>query len=262
MELINKTLGQVLHDAAVVMGEREMIKYTLHDYRRTWKEFDEETDQIARAFMAMGIEKGDHVAIWAANIPEWILTLYACAKTGAVLVTVNTAYKVFELEYLLRQSDTKMLVMGKGARDASYPEITYELCPTLRTSRVGEFCDVALPRLETVVYCGEEDEPGMLNFKRFYDIANTVSVEELNERKASLSPDDVVNMQYTSGTTGFPKGVMLTHKNIINNVKSIGDCMNSSDKDKLCITVPFFHCFGLVLALMAGANAQYRHSAH
>lgn len=251
MELINKTLGQVLHDAAVVMGEREMIKYTLHDYRRTWKEFDEETDQIARAFMAMGIEKGDHVAIWAANIPEWILTLYACAKTGAVLVTVNTAYKVFELEYLLRQSDTKMLVMGKGAKDASYPEITYELCPTLRTSRVGEFCDVALPRLETVVYCGEEDEPGMLNFKRFYDIANTVSVEELNERKASLSPDDVVNMQYTSGTTGFPKGVMLTHKNIINNGKSIGDCMNFSDKDKLCITVPFFHCFGLVLALMA-----------
>lgn len=251
MELINKTLGQVLHEAAEAMGDKEMIKYTLRDYRRTWREFDEESDTIAKAFIAMGVEKGDHVAIWANNIPEWILTLHACGKTGAVLVTVNTAYKVFELEYLLRQSDTKMLIMGESYKDAYYPDIVNELCPSLKTSRIGELCDVKLPRLETVVYCGEGDKPGMLNFKRFYDIANTISDEELDRRKASLSPDDVINMQYTSGTTGFPKGVMLTHKNIINNGRCIGDCMKLSDKDRLCITVPFFHCFGLVLAQMA-----------
>ncbi|MEA4911463.1 MAG: AMP-binding protein [Oscillospiraceae bacterium] len=251
MELMNKTLGGVLHEAAQRMGDAEMIKYTLRDYRRTWREFDEESDLIARAFMALGVDKGDHVAIWANNIPEWILTLYACAKTGAVLVTVNTAYKVFELEYLLRQSDSKLLVMGEGYKDSSYPAIVYELCPSMRASRIGEFVDVGLPRFETCIYCGTGDQPGMLNFKRLYDIAETVSPDALARRQATLSPDDVVNMQYTSGTTGFPKGVMLTHKNILNNGRSIGDCMKLTEKDKLCITVPFFHCFGLVLAMMA-----------
>ncbi len=250
MELINKTLGQVLHEKAQLMGDRQMIKYTDRDYTRTWREFDEETDLVARAFIAMGVEKGDHIAIWAGNIPQWIITLYAAAKIGAVLVTVNTAYKIFELEYLLRQSDTKVLVMDKKYRDTDYAEIVTELCPTLRDYRVGEYCDAALPFLDTVITCGSE-HTGMLSFERLYDIGETVPEAVLIQRQTEFDADDVVNMQYTSGTTGFPKGVMLTHKNIINNGWFIGECMKFTSDDRLCITVPFFHCFGLVLAMMA-----------
>ncbi len=250
-ELWDITLGEMMKESAAFAGDREMIKYTDRDYRRTYAEFDRETDLVARAFMALGIEKGDHIAVWATNIPEWIISLYAAAKVGAVLVTVNTSYKIFEIEYLLRQSDTKMLIMNKGFKDADYTAIINELCPSLKESRIGGFVDPMLPRLEFVVLCDENEKPGMLNFQRLYDIGQSVSQQELEMRMASLKSDDIVNMQYTSGTTGFPKGVMLTHKNIINNGRFIGDCMKFSEEDRLCIQVPFFHCFGLVLALMA-----------
>ena len=245
------TLGGMMKESAEFMGGHEMIKYTDRDYTRSYAEFDRETDLIARAFMALGIEKGDHIAVWATNIPEWIISLYAAAKAGAVLVTVNTSYKIFEMEYLLRQSDTKMLIMNKGFKDVDYPAVINELCPSLKTSRIGDFVDPMLPRLELVVLADEIERPGMLSFERLYDIGQSVPQFELEQRMASLNADEIVNMQYTSGTTGFPKGVMLTHKNIINNGRFIGDCMKFTQNDRLCIQVPFFHCFGLVLGMMA-----------
>jgi len=251
-ELMKDTVGGLLEKVARQYPDDEAVKYTDRDYRRTWREFDEECDKIARGFMALGIKKGDHVAIWATNTPAWILTLFASAKIGAILVTVNTSYKVFEAEYLLRQSDSKLLVMIDGFKDSNYVEIINELCPTLKDSPRGELHSQRLPFLKTVVFAGNGDCPnGMVAWDELFTYADAVSHESYRALSDSLHCDEVVNMQYTSGTTGFPKGVMLTHSNILNNGKTIGDGMNFTHDDKLCITVPFFHCFGLVLALMA-----------
>lgn len=251
-EFIHKTLGQVLEQLAQDYPQRNAVTYTDRDYKRSWKEFNEECDVIAKAFLALGIKKGDHIAIWATNVPQWLLTFFAAAKMGGVLVTVNTNYKVFELEYLLRQSDTNLLVMIDGTKNNDYVESINKLCPTLKTSRPGELNNPMLPCLKTVVYAGKGECPaGMVNWNDLYSLAESYPDAAYRELTAGLDCQDVVNMQYTSGTTGFPKGVMLTHFNILNNGKAIGDGMNFSKEDRLCITVPFFHCFGMVLGLMA-----------
>lgn len=250
-ELWSVTVGDLLEKVAEKYPDRQAIKYIDRDYFRTWKTFNEEVDEIAKGFMSIGVKKGDKVAIWATNVPEWLLTLFACTKIGAVLVTVNTAYKVFELEYLLRQSDTSVLVMTHGYKDSNYIEIVNELCPEIKEQTPNELKIPTLPFLRSVILKGSEAPAGMMPWDELYRRAESVSDEELAARKKEQDPHDVINMQYTSGTTGFPKGVMLTHYNIVNNGKSIGDCMKFSHEDKLCIPVPFFHCFGLVLAVMA-----------
>ena len=250
MEFINKTIGEVLDDLAKNQTDDWAVRYTDRPYKRTWKELNDEAELVARGLMSLGIRKGDHVAIWATNTPEWILTLFASAKIGAVLVTVNTNFKIFELEYLLRQSDTKLLVMMGGFKNNDYVATVNELLPELRNTS-GDIESDSLPFLKRVVFAGNETPAGMLNFEDLKVLGNDFPVEIFEENKKTLSPHDVVNMQYTSGTTGFPKGVMLTHYNILNNGKTIGDGMKFTKDDRLCITVPFFHCFGLVLAMMA-----------
>ncbi len=250
-ELLDITLGGMLEKVASEHPDSLALKYTDRDYCRTYKELNEEVDRVAKGMLAMGIKKGDHIAIWATNIPEWQISLYAAAKIGCVYVTVNTAYKVFELEYLLEQSDTTALIMAGGFKDANYIEIVNDLFPNLKDSDKANFHSDKLPFLKYLIYCGEEKIPGMYNYNELYDLAEKTSDEEYFAIKSSIKPDDVTNMQYTSGTTGFPKGVMLTHKNIINNGKCIGDGMKFTENDKLCVCVPFFHCFGLVLATMA-----------
>ena len=245
------TVGNLLSEVAKKYPNDNAITYTDRDYKRTWKEFNEEVEKVAKNFLRIGVRKGDHVAIWATNTPEWLLTLFASAKIGAVLVTVNTNYKVFELEYLLRQSDTKVLVMNEGFKDADYIQIINELCPKLKDSEPNNYCDDSLPFLKSVIVSGDKTPAGMMNFS---ELTKDVSEEYdimFDEIVKSLDPHDVVNMQYTSGTTGFPKGVMLTHYNIVNNGRCIGDNMKFTHQDRLCIVVPFFHCFGLVLAIMA-----------
>lgn len=250
MEFINKTIGEVLDDLAKNQTDDWAVRYTDRPYKRTWKELNDEAELIARGLMSLGIRKGDHVAIWATNTPEWILTLFASAKIGAVLVTVNTNFKIFELEYLLRQSDTKLLVMMGGFKNNDYVATVNELLPELRNTS-GDIDSDSLPFLKRIVFAGNETPAGMLNFEDLKVLGNDFPVEVFEKNKKTLSPHDVVNMQYTSGTTGFPKGVMLTHYNILNNGKTIGDGMKFTKDDRLCITVPFFHCFGLVLAMMA-----------
>ena len=249
--LWEKTIGQQLEEVAALYPDDEAVKYTDRDYRRTWKEFSDEVDVIARGFLSMGIKKGDHIAIWATNVPEWMLTFFACVKIGAILVTVNTAYKVFELEYLLSQSDSKILVMIDKWKKSDYVEIVNQLIPTLKDQDPENLDVPELPFLKNIFFAGEGTPAGMINFRELYKRAESVSYEDFRKAFDSCSPDDVANMQYTSGTTGFPKGVMLTHKNILNNGRFIGDCMKFTHADKLCITVPFFHCFGMVLAMMA-----------
>ena len=249
--LIDCTFPQVLDRVVKEFPDQIAFRYTTLDYTRTYTEFRDEADVVARALMAVGVKKGDHVAVWATNVPEWYLTFWATVKIGAVLVTVNTAYKIHEAEYLLKQSDTHTLVLIKGYRDSDYAGIINELCPELKTLKKGErLHSKRLPFLRNVITVGFE-QPGSLTYAEFMDGAKTVSKEELAVLANAVDVHDVCNMQYTSGTTGFPKGVMLTHYNVVNNGKCIGDRMDLSTADRMMIQVPMFHCFGMVLAMTA-----------
>ncbi len=253
MEMIEKTLGKMLDDLAANYPNSVAIKYTTREYQKTWSELNERCNAVAKGLLSLGIKKDDKVAIWATNVPEWYEILFASAKIGAILVTVNTNYKEFELEYLLKQSDTKMLVMIDGVKNNSYVDTIDKLLPEFRNSKKGDVDNQKFPFLKKIVYCGTGNSTprGFMNFEDIAKAGVNVTDEELNAVMDALDCHDVINMQYTSGTTGFPKGVMLTHYNIINNGKSIGDGMKFTNKDKLLITVPMFHCFGLVLGLMS-----------
>ena len=253
MEMIERTLGGMLDDLAANYSNSVAIKYTTREYQKTWSELNERCNAVAKGLLSLGIKKDDKVAIWATNVPEWYEILFASAKIGAILVTVNTNYKEFELEYLLKQSDTKMLVMIDGVKNNSYVDTIDKLLPEFRNSKKGDVDNQKFPFLKKIVYCGTGNSTprGFMNFEDIAKAGVNVTDEELNAVMDALDCHDVINMQYTSGTTGFPKGVMLTHYNIINNGKSIGDGMKFTNKDKLLITVPMFHCFGLVLGLMS-----------
>ncbi len=250
-KLIEITVGSLLDDMANRYPDHDCALYTDRPFRKTYSEFNALCNKVAKSFLKMGIKKGDHVAIWATNVPEWLITLFASAKIGAVLVTVNTNYKIFELEYLLKQSDTNTLVLIDGFKDSNYIQIINELCPDLKNSEPGNFHNENLPFLKNIISVSTEKHPGMFSWDDIIDFGSDISDEELYSISKNLDCHDVINMQYTSGTTGFPKGVMLTHYNIINNGMCIGDCMHFTHEDRLCIPVPFFHCFGLVLAIMA-----------
>ncbi len=249
--LIEKTFSQVLDAMAEEFPDQYAIKYTTLDYTRTYAQFRDDVDQVARSLIAMGVKPGDKVAIWATNVPQWYLTFWATTKIGAVLVTVNTAYKIHEAEYLLRQSDTHTLVMIESYRDSPYAKIIAELCPELETAEAGKplHCK-RLPFLRNIVTVGYRQK-GCMTWEEAMALAPRTPMEEVRRRAAAVSPYDVANMQYTSGTTGFPKGVMLTHHNIVNNGKCIGDRMDLSTADRMMIQVPMFHCFGMVLAMTA-----------
>ena len=250
---MNITVGDMLSNIAKKYPTKLAVKYIEVNYTRTYYEFNKEVDKYAKGLLGMGIGKGDHVAIWATNYPEWLILFFATARIGAVLVTVNTNYKEAELEYLLSNSDSKALFICDGIKDIDCEKIIYSVCPELKTSKPGELRNEKLPFLRYVVSLDNWYD-GMYNWSQIPYFGVLISNEEFNAIKHSIDPDDVVNMQYTSGTTGFPKGVMLTHNNIVNNGKAIGDCMKFSSKDKLCIPVPFFHCFGMVLAIMAAVT--------
>ena len=252
-KLMNITVGDMLSNIAKKYPTKLAVKYIEVNYTRTYYEFNKEVDKYAKGLLGMGIGKGDHVAIWATNYPEWLILFFATARIGAVLVTVNTNYKEAELEYLLSNSDSKALFICDGIKDIDCEKIIDSVCPELKTSKPGELHNEKLPFLRYVVSLDNWYD-GMYNWSQIPYFGVLISNEEFNAIKHSIDPDDVVNMQYTSGTTGFPKGVMLTHNNIVNNGKAIGDCMKFSSKDKLCIPVPFFHCFGMVLAIMAAVT--------
>ena len=247
------TIGQLVDLVADQFNENKAVEYYEYGIEHTWGQFKEVCNDMAKAFMALGIEKGDKVAIWASNIPEWLYAQYSTGKMGAVLVTVNTSYKSFELEYLLSQSDTSSLIFIGGIREHDeYLRILKDICPELENCEPGQLNSHRLPLLKNVIYIGPEEDrlKGMYGWEDIIEMGKSVSNNQLQLRQESLSPDDVINMQYTSGTTGFPKGVMLTHTNIIGNAKSLAQCMNLTPLDNLCIPVPFFHCFGCVLGTL------------
>ena len=248
-ELIDLTFSEVLDRVADEFPDQYCFKYTTLDYTRTYSEFREDVDRFARALVSLGVKAGSKVAVWATNLPAWYITFWATTKIGAVLVTVNTAYKIHEAEYLLRQSDTHTLVMIESCLDSNYKEIINTLCPEIKNTTPGEPLHAKkLPFLRNVITVGFKQE-GCLTFDEAMARYKLVSREEVARMAAAVRPSDVCNMQYTSGTTGFPKGVMLTHYNVVNNGKCIGDRMGLSTADRMMIQVPMFHCFGMTLSM-------------
>lgn len=254
MAILQQTVGEIVRERAALHPETEAYVYPEHGIRKTYKEFDEETDRLAKAFMGIGIEKGEHIAIWSDNKREWLLSQYATGKMGGVLMTVNTSYQASELEYLLTQSDSTTLILGEEFKGNNYIDILNTVCPELRQAEKGNIQSSKLPHFKRVIVMSENEYPGIFTWSEFEAFAEKVSDEQLEQRFRSMDPDDVINIQYTSGTTGFPKGVMLTHLNVVNNGKLVGDMMNLTEKDRLCIPVPFFHCFGCVLGTMAAVT--------
>ena len=251
--LIDETFPEVLDRICKEFPNQYAFRYTELDYTRTYSEFRDDVDEFARSLIAMGVKSGDHVAIWATNVPAWFITFWATTKIGAILVTVNTAYKIHEAEYLLRQSDTHTLVMIDGYKDSDYVKIINEICPELKSSKPGNLNSERLPVLKNVVTVDSRQD-GCYTWDEVIALSEDVSQSRVEERMSAIHKDDVCNMQYTSGTTGFPKGVMLTHYNVVNNGKAIGDCMDFSNADQLLIHVPMFHCFGMVLAMTASVT--------
>ena len=250
VQLSEKTLGDYLEDWAEHTPDKEYVVYSDRDLRFTWKEFNARVDDMAKGLIAIGVTKGTHVGLWAQNVPDWLTFLYACAKIGAVCVTVNTNYKQSELEYIVKDSDMHTLCLTDGTWESNYVDMTYTMLPELRTCQRGHLQSDNFPTLKNVVYIGQEKFRGMYNTSEVLLLGENTEDDEFDRLRKSVNCHDVVNMQYTSGTTGFPKGVMLTHYNIANNGLLTGEHMNFTNEDKLCVCVPLFHCFGVVLATM------------
>ncbi|MBQ8304379.1 MAG: AMP-binding protein [Clostridia bacterium] len=249
--LIDYTFGQVLDKMVEEFPDQYCFKYTTLDYTRTYSEFRDDVDTFARTLISLGVKAGTKVAVWASNVPQWYIAFWAAAKIGAVLVTVNTAYKIHEAEYLLKQSDTHTLIMTEGNKETSYGEIIAKLCPELVSLKQGKALHSRrLPFLRNVITVGF-NQKGCLSWSEALEFAEQTPINEVYRMAAAVDKDDVCNMQYTSGTTGFPKGVMLTHYNVVNNGKYIGDHMDLSTADRMMIQVPMFHCFGMVLSMTA-----------
>ncbi len=261
MELIEFTLGSILEKCAKERPDHEYLVSPYLGVRYTYSEFNERVNNFAAALYELGVRRDSKVGIWANNHPDWITVFFATAKLGAVLVTVNTNYKVTEAEYVMLNADIHTMCMIDEYRDSSYTDITYEIVPELLNRKWGEeLSSEKLPKLRNVIRIGQceadekchcKDRPGILSMEALVKHGSTMDHEFLHKIVAETSCHDVVNMQYTSGTTGFPKGVLLTHYNILNNGKATGEFMRYTGDDKLLVCVPMFHCFGCVLALCA-----------
>jgi len=251
MQLLNDTLGGMLEKWAYETPDKDFIVYPDRNLRFSYSQFNHRVDQLAKGLLFIGIRPGDKVGIWAKNVPDWTTLMFATAKIGAILVTVNTNYKLTELEYLIKDADLHTLFLFDGYRDSDYVQMIFKLVPELKTQARGELKSEKFPELKNVGFIGPQKHRGMYNTDELILLGSHMDDLELESVKEGLSCHDVINMQYTSGTTGFPKGVMLSHHNIVNNGFATGECMKYTQDDRLLVCVPLFHCFGCVLAVCA-----------
>ncbi|MDP3912123.1 MAG: AMP-binding protein [Bacteroidota bacterium] len=251
MQLLDYTLGELLEKYAIEAPDREFMVYADRNLRFTYSQFNERVDQLAKGLLYIGVRPEDKVGIWANNVPDWLTFMFATAKIGAILVTINTSYKSSELEYLLENADIHTLCLVDGFRDSDYVNMIFDLVPELKNSQRGNLKSEKFPMLQNVIFIGQQKHRGMYNTAELMLLGSHIDDFELEQIKENITCHDVVNMQYTSGTTGFPKGVMLTHHNILNNGYAAGECMKFTHKERLLVCVPLFHCFGCVLALCA-----------
>jgi fatty-acyl-CoA synthase len=245
-----RTFPQILAATAERFGSRDALVFPQPGLRRSYAEFHADVSTLARALMALGVQRGEHVGIWATNWPQWVLTQFAAAQVGAVLVNINPAYRAHELAYVLHQADITTLLLTDRFKSSSYFDQLAEVCPELVGCAPGQLEARACPRLRWVVSIKPEKRAGMLNWDELLQRAAAVPEADLQRRQAQLQPEDVVNIQYTSGTTGFPKGAMLTHRNLLMNAWYVGERLAFTDHDRLCIPVPFYHCFGCVMGTL------------
>ena len=249
--MIELTLSQLLREKTKENPNQEFMVYSDRGLRFTYQEFDKRVDDMAAGLYAIGVRKGDNIGSWATNVPDWLTYMFACARLGAVAVTVNTSYKLHELEYLVKQADLTTLCLTDGVKDSNYVQMIKELVPELDEYERGCLKSKRFPCLKNVVFMGPEKFRGLYSTPELLLLGQHVDFEIIKKIESEVTPHDVVNMQYTSGTTGFPKGVMLTSHNIINNGYSIGESMRYTSKERVCLPVPLFHCFGIVLGVMA-----------
>src|SRR5207247_5813550 len=251
----NVTVGDLLSRLAHALPTHEALVYAAGP-RFDFEALEGEERTIARGLLALGVEPGERVVLWATNVPEWIVLQFALAKIGAILVTANTSLRSKDIDYLLRQSEAATLVTIRGFRDVDYVNALAEI-GALGTPGTLETTSGAIPTLKSIIYIGADPPPGYIPYDALRANANQVSDQDLDARAHGVGVDDVINMQYTSGTTGFPKGVMLTSRNIVNNGHALGAGLGFTPADRLCLCVPLFHCFGCVI----GVLGAYAHGA-
>ena len=248
------TVGQVLEKTATSLPSLDALVFPHRNLRWTWKEFDRQVDETARALVAWGIQPGEHVAVWATNVPEWVFLQFATARIGAVLVTVNPAYKPFELQYVLKQSDCVALFLVDSFKSADYFEILQEVCPEASQIIADEPIQSAeFPKLRHTFAINGSPPTGCHSWSQFIARAVEVSQKQVKSLAEQTRPGDKINIQYTSGTTGFPKAAMLSHRNLLLNAYYVGECQGIQSHDRICIPVPFYHCFGCVLGTLCAS---------
>lgn len=251
MKTINKTIDAVFKDCVKESPDKDFIVYADRNLRWSYKEFDKRVNNLAKGLLAIGIKKGDHVGVWGTNVPDWLTYMFALTRIGAILVTVNTAYKSYELEYIIRQSDMAAICLIDSWRDSNYIDILSDVVPELRTDQRGHLKSKKMPHLKNAIYMGSEKYRGMYNTRELLLLGSQSNNSDLEAVSKQLDCHDIINMQYTSGTTGFPKGIQLSHFNILNNGYYIGECQKFTENEILCLVPPLFHCFGIVLGVMA-----------
>ncbi len=246
-----ETIGEYFERMVALDPDHDFVVYPDRALLWSYGEFNRRVDRFAKGLLAIGIERGDHVGIWARNVPDWLTVAFATAEIGAVLVTVNPVYKSHELAYVLKQSDMKALCIIDAFRDVDYVQIVRELVPESLAQERGHLESAEFPRLKSLIYLGPEKHRGMYTMPELLVLGEHGDDEAYAQARTGLRNTDVINMQYTSGTTGFPKGVMLTHRNVLNNGFFIGERQKMSPEDRVCLPVPLFHCFGIVLGVLA-----------
>ncbi|WP_299904383.1 AMP-binding protein [uncultured Paracoccus sp.] len=251
--LREETIFELLQGAMAAHPDREALIFPEHGLRLTYAEFGAAVDRLATGLLNLGITRGDRVGIWSPNRPEWVLTQFATARIGAVLVNVNPAYRVGELDYALRHVGVRALVLADRFKSSDYLGMIRQLAPELDTAQPGALMAERLPDLRMVIRMGDgTDIPGMLNFAEI--AATPADTARLDRISATLAPDDAINIQFTSGTTGLPKGATLSHRNIVNNGHFVTRTMGFSPEDRLCIPVPLYHCFGMVMGVLGSVS--------
>ncbi len=259
--LIGMPIGQYFDAVVAEHGQREALVSVHQQVRLTYAQLAARVDELARAFIAAGFAKGDRVGVWSPNNIEWTLTQYATAKAGLILVNINPAYRAHELAYVLEQSGCKGLVIQNRFKTSDYVGMLAELCPELASAAPADLRSRKFPNLTTIISTTRSEAAGIWNWQDFLALARGCGAEQLAARQADQDMDDPINIQYTSGTTGFPKGATLSHHNILNNARFVAAIMNFSERDRLLIPVPLYHCFGMVMGnlgcLTHGACAIY-----